>query len=117
VKPAAASFDDGYPSATNLAELQKRGIDLVSFSGAKGKKLVGEALWDEDCMKLLRGQRSSVEFTMFVLKHNQGFGQVRRRGIEAVREELLAKIIMHNFGRTIELRKPRNEKESPPVAA
>ena len=117
VRPAAVSFDDGYPSVTNLAEFQKRGIDLVSFSGAKGKKLVGEALWEEDCMKLLRCQRSSVESTMFVLKHNHGFGQVRRRGIDAVREELLAKVILHNFGRIIELRKRRDEKEAPSVAA
>lgn len=39
VVPKLVSFDDGYASADNLASLECLGIDLVSFSGSKGKKI------------------------------------------------------------------------------
>ena len=46
---------------------------------------------------------------MFVLKYVFNFGRVRRRGIHAVRTELMEKAIDYNFMRIIHLRKERRK--------
>ncbi|MBT3289659.1 MAG: transposase, partial [Victivallales bacterium] len=105
VVPALASFDDGYASADNLARLEDLGIRDVSFSGAKGKRLLGEELYDGETMRDARRNRSAVESLMFCLKHGHEFGQLRRRGIDAVRAELTGKTVVYNFCRIIMLRR------------
>jgi len=41
---------------------------------------------------------------MFTLKHNHRFGQLGRRGLDAVRNELMLKVLAYNFDRTILIR-------------
>lgn len=105
VTPPAGSFDDGYTSAENLLRLNELGIADVSFSGAKGLKLLGEEVYNGETLKELRRNRSAVESLMFCLKHCHEFGQLRRRGMEAVRAELTGKTIVYNLCRIIMLRK------------
>ncbi|NQT20800.1 MAG: transposase [Planctomycetes bacterium] len=105
VVPELGSFDDGYTSKKGLEKLQELGLQDVSFSGSKGKALLGDEQWNSDVLKEARRYRSAVESLMFCLKHGHEFGKLRRRGIEAVREELIGKAIVYNFCRIIMLRK------------
>jgi hypothetical protein len=115
VVPALASFDDGYTSARNLLKLKKMGIAEVSFSGSKGKRLLGDDLWDAEPLREARRLRSRVECLIFCLKHSHEFGEVRRRGIEQVRDELLGKAVVYNFARIIMLRKRRRQSQADAV--
>jgi len=105
VVPRVGSFDDGYTSADNLRKMNEFGIPDVSFSGAKGLRLLGEEVYNGETLKEARRNRSAVESLMFSLKHCHEFGQIRRRGMEAVRAELTGKTIVYNFCRIIMLRK------------
>ncbi len=52
---------------------------------------------------------SSVESLMFTVKYVYAFGNLRRRGIDAVRIELLEKAIVHNLSRLAVLKKRRRQ--------
>lgn len=118
VTPLLASFDDGYPSGLGLDALIATGVQIPSFSGSKGKKLLGEELWEATPFEYARRYRSAAESLMFCLKHCHEFGRLRRRGIEEVRQELLGKAITYNFCRIIELRRrKKNEDRSLPHVA
>ena len=111
IVPALGSFDDGYTSKEGLEKLRKMGICTVSFSGSKGKALL-EDEWDSPILKEARRNRSAVESLMFCIKHCHDFGQLRRRGIDAVRDELMGKILIYNFRRIILLRKRKERAEA-----
>jgi hypothetical protein len=95
--PARLSVDDGYTSAENEEAAKKKEVRTISFGGSKGKELLGEDVWDSPEMSEARNARSAVESLIFTLKHTHHFGQLRRRGLEAVRAELLAKCLAHNL--------------------
>lgn len=116
VVPALASFDDGYTSAANLAGLKGMGIRDVSFSGAKGKRLLGDEAWDGDALREARRNRSAVESLMFCLKHCHQFGQLRRRGIDGVRAELAGKAVVYNFCRIVMLRRGEGARQADEAA-
>jgi len=101
VTPTDMTGDDGYTSAAGLRALEQMGIKNIAFSGAKGKKLLGEEIWNDPQNIRQRNDRSAVESLMFMLKHCFDFARMRRRGIQEVREEMLEKIIAYNFGREI----------------
>ena len=111
VVPRTASFDDGYTSATNLEKLAKLGIKHISFSGSKGRLLLGDERWDSEVLSEARRLRSRVESLIYCLKHCHEFGEPRRRGIEQVREELLGKAVVYNFCRIIVLRRRKKEED------
>jgi len=108
--PESVSADDGYSSGAGF-ELVKsiHGIKQVSLSGAKGKRLITEEDWFSEGLSELRRNRSAVESLIFVLKYVFNFGRVRRRGIHAVRQELLEKAIAYNFMRIVHLRRERRK--------
>jgi hypothetical protein len=110
VVPDLVSFDDGYSSAANLKALTELDIEHVSFKGAKGKRILGEELWDSDVLREARRFRSRIESLIYCLKHCHEFGEPRRRGIERVHEELMGKAVVYNLCRIIVLRK-RKKKE------
>jgi len=117
VTPVLASFDDGYTSAANLRDLGEMGVEDVSFSGAKGRKLLGEETYVAPVLAEARRQRSAVESLMFCLKHVHGFGRLRRRGIAAVRAELTGKVIVYNLLRAIMLREAGQDRKEESAAA
>ena len=109
IAPRCVSTDDGYSSKKGRdAVLKIKGIEAVSISGSKGKDLISEEEWESELYKEARRNRSAVESLIFVLKYSFRFGRLRRRGIDAVREELLEKAIVHNFSRMALMRRRKN---------
>jgi IS5 family transposase len=107
VTPDMVSTDDGYASAEGRQALLDMGIADVSISGSKGRKLTGEGEWASGKYQHSRAQRSAVESLMFTLKDGFDFGELGRRGLEPVREELLEKVLAYNLCRIILIRKRR----------
>lgn len=105
----SVSTDDGYASAKGRDELLELGVKTVSISGAKGKKLTSPDDWDSEAYKDARRCRSAVESLMFTIKDGFAFGELGRRGIEAVRDELLEKVLAYNCCRTILMRQRRQD--------
>ncbi|MCP4408601.1 MAG: transposase [Gammaproteobacteria bacterium] len=100
VIPYSASFDDGYTSHDNRQWLKEEmGVAVVSFSGAKGKKITPEEDWLAAVYREARRMRSAVESVIFQIKHCFSFGRVLRRGIDKVRQELTEKVVAFNFYR------------------
>ena len=102
--PDIVSVDDGYASAAGKRNVENKGVGIVSINGAKGKKITPKEEWESNSFIDARNNRSSVESLMFTIKHNHHFGRVMRRGIIAVRSELLEKVLAYNFCRVIEIR-------------
>lgn len=109
-RPKKLSADDGYVGTENRHRLLQDGFEVVSFSGAKGRRIIPEADWDSPAYAEARRGRSAVESLIFVLKHGFDFGCLRRRGLEAVRAELLQKVIAYNFCRIVWLRARQEER-------
>ena len=103
------STDDGYASAKGRDEVLGMGIKDISISGAKGKKLTDPGDWDSEPYRDARRNRSAVESLMFTIKDGFEFGQLGRRGLEAVRDELLEKVLAYNCCRIVLMRKRRRE--------
>jgi IS5 family transposase len=104
------SFDDGYSSTHGIGSTRMiPGVDVASPSGAKGKKVISTEDWESEPYREARRNRSSVESLIFTLKYVYGFGNLRRRGIDAVRIELLEKAIVHNLSRLAALKKKRRQ--------
>lgn len=99
VIPKLLSTDDGYSSTKDRDKILELGVSDVSISGSKGKKITAEEDWSSEKYQKARNDRSAVESLMFTGKHCFEFGQFHRRGIEAVREEMLEKVIAYNFWR------------------
>jgi IS5 family transposase len=104
IVPRVLSTDDGYTSGDNLAMAKQIGVKDISFSGAKGKKLYDEEEWNSLIMCELRNSRSAVESLMFTLKHNHEFDRMKRTGLQAVRAEMVEKVLAYNFRRIRTLR-------------
>lgn len=113
--PGEVSVDDGYASGLGREALIDLGIDIVSISGSKGKRLTPVEDWESPEYQQSRNDRSAVESLMFSLKYTVDFGRLRRRGIKAVRCELLEKVIVFNLARIVFLRK-RNKAQLRAVA-
>lgn len=118
---------DGYSSKANwqVATGRAYGMQTMSTSGAKRRKVIGEALWDRDDYREARRLRGLMESPIFVLKHVNGVTRMRRAGVAAVRLEIIEKIIAYNAVRAVQLRKRatakarrrRRERESEPAPA
>ncbi len=103
------STDDGYASAKGRDEVLAMGVKDISISGAKGKKLTDPGDWESEVYREARRNRSAVESLMFTIKDGFCFGKLGRRGIDAVRDELLEKVLAYNCCRIIVMKKRRGE--------
>jgi hypothetical protein len=103
------STDDGYASAKGRDKLLEMGVNNISISGAKGKKLTTLEEWESETYRDARRCRSAVESLMFTIKDGFAFGELDRRGIEAVRDELLEKVLAYNCCRSILIKQRRRE--------
>jgi IS5 family transposase len=104
------STDDGYASAKGRDQLLSMGVKTISISGSKGKKLTALQDWESEVYRDARRNRSAVESLMFTIKDEFEFGQLARRGIDAVRDELLGKVLAYNCSRIILMKKRRRER-------
>lgn len=109
------STDDGYASAARRDALLKMGVKDVSVSGAKGKNLTPPEDWESDKYRDARRNRSAVESLMFTIKDGFEFGELGRRGINAVREELTEKVLAYNCCRIILIRQRRKKQREEEV--
>ncbi len=107
VTPHDVGTDDGYTSQQGRDALLAAGVEQVSFSGSKGKKLLPEEEWNDPAYVAARRQRSAVESLIFTLKHVFAFGRLRRRGREEVYAELLEKVIAYHFSRMLLVRQQK----------
>ncbi len=109
VVPEWVSSDDGYASAKGRDALLAMKIKNISISGAKGKKLTDPGDWDSDPYRDARRNRSAVESLMFTIKDGFEFGELGRRGLDAVQDELLEKVLAYNCCRIILMRKRKGQ--------
>jgi len=107
------STDDGYASRQGRDDLREMGVADISISGAKGKKLTALEDWDSEVYRDARRCRSAVESLMFTIKDGFAFGELGRRGIDAVRDELLEKVLAYNCCRSILMEKRQREELEP----
>jgi hypothetical protein len=112
--PVAVSTDDGYSSTDNLEKLIEAGIEVVSFSGAKGRGVLGDEIYDLDASALLRCGRSAVESLIFTFKHKLNMRRFCRRGLAGVRKDLSAAVLAYNLWRMAFVRKSKRSEEEPP---
>jgi hypothetical protein len=119
VVPQVVSVDDGYASAENMEALQALCIQVISINGSKGRALTAPQDWDSDENILARDKRSAIESLMFTLKQGFAFGQVARRGLDAVYGELLEKVLAFNLCHLARVRRVRAKRaaERPALAA
>ena len=103
------STDDGYASAKGRDDVLAMKVKDISISGAKGKKLTAPGDWDSEEYRDARRNRSAVESLMFTIKDGFEFGELGRRGLDAVRDELLEKVLAYNCCRIILMKKRRRE--------
>jgi len=118
VLPRLVSTDDGYSDGGAREDLLKAGVEVVSISGAKGKKITGAEQWNRPDYRAGRANRSAVESLMFTLKDGYEFGQLLRRERENVRAELTEKVLAYNISQIIRVRaRQAREKQQQSLAA
>jgi len=110
IVPGWVSTDDGYASTKGRDAVLGMGVGDISISGSKGKKLTAPEDWASKDYRDARRNRSAVESLMFTIKDGFEFGELGRRGLEAVRDELLEKVLAYNCCRSILLRKRKRGK-------
>jgi IS5 family transposase len=107
VLPRLVSSDDGYSDQSAREDLLAAGVEVVSISGAKGKRITSAQEWNRPDYRAARANRSAVESLMFTLKEGYEFGQLLRRENENVRAELTEKVLAYNIGQIIRVRQRR----------
>jgi IS5 family transposase len=111
VLPQLVSSDDGYCDRSAREDLLNAGVEVVSISGAKGKKITGIEQWNRPDYRAARSNRSAVESLMFTLKEGYEFGRLLRRENENVRAELTEKILAYNIAQIIRVRERRTREK------
>lgn len=106
--PHIVSADDGYASLDGLRKVKQMGVEKVSISGAKGKRLLSEEQWKDPEIARARRERSRVESSIFTVKHGFDFDRSARTGLEDVRAEALEKVIAYNFHRAVQLKRQQD---------
>jgi hypothetical protein len=108
--PCLVGTDDGYSAQSNLDALAAMGVETVSFSGAKGRELLGEELWAATAE--IRSDRSAVESTIFTLKHKCALRRFCRRGIEGVSRDLSEAVLTYNLWRLAWCRRQKHAEQA-----
>jgi hypothetical protein len=111
VVPSLVTIDDGYTGAEQLEGVEALGIKLVSFSGARGKALLGEEKWGSEEYRAARRLRNGAESGIYVLKKRVGFEHLSACGQERVRAELMEKVLAYNALKIAQLRRRKRKGE------
>ena len=110
--PGTVSVDDGYTGAHQLKESLALGVTTVSFSGARGKALLGEDVWSSEPYCAARKARNGAESGIYVLKKKVNFGQLASCGQEKVRGEQYEKVLTYNALKIAALRRKKRREDS-----
>ena len=106
--PTMVTVDDGYASGPVRTKFlqdhasEERPI-VFSVAGAKGRAIIDEASYESDAYRDARHDRSAAESCVYVLKEMHDYGEVMRRGLEAVRHEQMCKVLAYNVRRMVRL--------------
>jgi IS5 family transposase len=111
VTPSMVSADDGYSSQGGREQVLELGVNVVSISGAKGRKLIEPSQWKSPQYRRARADRSAIESLVFTLKESFDFGEMMRRSSENVLAEMLEKVLAYNIVQMIRVRKRLKESE------
>jgi hypothetical protein len=114
VVPKRITLDDGYTNRQVRSDYLARHegkIEVFSFSGAKGRKVIGQEIYESEDYRKARADRSAAESRIFTLKFNHGYEDVMRRGAEGVRHEQLTKCLAYNIRRLVWLRREKAKAE------
>jgi hypothetical protein len=87
--PAMTSADDGFNSQEGREEVLGLRVNVVSISGAKGKRLLEVQQWKNRPYRQAPAERSAIESLVFTLKEGFEFGEMARRSHENVLAEML----------------------------
>jgi len=117
VVPSVVTADDGYTSRAARATLMDMGVEVVSFSGSKGRRLIPTEQWSSEPYAQARNARSAVESVIWVLRCSGGLYRFGRRGLEAVRIELHERVLIYNLSRCALIRTRKAESRTAPTAA
>lgn len=109
VVPEVVSADDGYTGAEQFAQSLELGVGIVSFSGVRGKQLLGEEKWESEPYAAARKARNGAESGIYVLKKKVGFEQLAACGQERVRGEQHEKVLACNAFKIVALRRRKQE--------
>lgn len=109
VTPSMVSADDGYSSAQGREQVLGFGVNVVSISGAKGRKLIEPSQWKSPEYRRARADRSAIESLVFTLKESFDFGEMMRRSSENVLAEMLEKVLACNIVQITRVRKRLKE--------
>jgi hypothetical protein len=115
VLPSQVTVDDGYSSRQARETLKAMGIEVVSMSGSKGRKLIPDSEWESEEYVAARNARSAVESVIWVLRHNYMLYRFSRCGLAAVKIELQEKVLVHNLWRCTLVRR-RQAADADPAA-
>jgi len=115
VFPKSVTVDDGFANQDQRETvLQMPGVQTVCIAGSRGKSMTPDEQWESDWYQQLRKDRSAVESLIFTVKYGFSFGQLARRGADAVRAELLEDVLAYNVHRMVQL---QNKEDNVPKAA
>jgi len=103
------STDDGYASAKGRDDVLAMKVKDIRISEAKGTTLTAPRDWESEEYRDARRNRSAVESLMFTIKDGFEFGELGSRGLDAVRDVLLEKVLAYNCCRILPMRKRRRE--------
>ena len=112
IVPGMVTTDDGYTGAEQLEGVEALGVGLVSFSGARGKALLGGERWGSEEYRAARRLRNGAESGIYVLKKRVGFEQLSACGQERVRAELMEKVLAYNALKIAQLRRRKRKREA-----
>jgi hypothetical protein len=110
--PLVLTVDDGYTGKDQLEECLAQGVKIVSFSGARGRALLGDEKWDSEDYREARRARSGAESGISVLKDKVEFEELSRSGQQPVSAELLEKVLACNGLKIVQLRRRKYERET-----
>ena len=109
--PRSVTVDDGYTCAAVRDDYLKRGVEIFSYAGANGKRVIGEETYNSEGYQAARRERSAAEANIYTLKYGYDFRVVMRRGLQAVRNEMLGKVLAYNMRRLVSLREEQRRAE------
>jgi hypothetical protein len=82
---------------------------MAASSLKEGKKLTIPRDWDSEEYRDARRNRSAVESLMFTIKDGFEVGELGRRGVAVVQDELFEKVLAYNCCHIILMKKRRRE--------
>lgn len=110
------TVDDGYLNGKVRENYLKRALQngitaIFSIAGSKGKKSLGEETFYSEDYHQARCDRSAAESCISTLKGNYGYGEINRRGLEAVRQEQMSKVLAYNIRKLVALENDKRQQE------